>query len=309
MTLEPGGRLGPYEVLGPLGAGGMGEVYRARDTRLGREVAVKVLPAGRAATPEARARFEREARAIANLHHPHVCTLYDVGREGEVEYLVMERLEGEPLSARLLRGPLPPAEALQLGVQIADALAAAHLAGIVHRDLKPANIMLTKAGAKLLDFGLARGAGVSGAPADLTQSPTVTRPLTTEGAIVGTFQYMSPEQLEGRDADARSDVFAFGATLYEAVTGRRAFEGRSQASLIAAILKEQPRPPSELQPLAPPALDRVVAQCLAKDPAERWQSASDLRRELAWISQGGSGVVAGAGVRPAAPARPARRGP
>ena len=298
--LAPGSRLGPYEVIAPLGAGGMGEVYRARDPRLGREVAIKVLPEGLSATPEVRQRFEREARAIASLQHPHICTLYDLGHESGHDYLVMEMLDGETLAARLARGRLTPKEALTLGIEIAGALDAAHRAGIVHRDLKPGNIMLTAVGAKLLDFGLARSAVLAPTPDDLTQSPTVTQPLTAEGSIVGTFQYMSPEQLEGRDADARSDIYAFGTTLYEAVAGRRAFDGRSPASLIAAILKDEPRPLSELQPLTPPALEWVVKQCLAKDPTERWQSAGDLRRELEWISQSETGT--GGGGRSAPPA-------
>src|SRR5262245_21221212 len=228
MPLAAGTRLGPYEISAPLGAGGMGEVYRARDTRLGREVAVEVLPASLSSSPEVRARFEREARTISSLNHPHICTLQDVGREGEIDFLVMELVEGESLAQRLTRGALPPAEVLKLGGQIADALDRAHRAGVIHRDLKPGNVMLTKSGAKLMDFGLARPTGLAGPSSAssvsaeaLNQSPTVAQPLTAEGTIVGTFQYMTPEQLEGKEADARSDIWALGCVLYEMVTGRR----------------------------------------------------------------------------------------
>jgi eukaryotic-like serine/threonine-protein kinase len=291
MSLSPGSRLGPYEILSPLGAGGMGEVYRARDTRLGRDVAVKILPPRLHASAEVRARFEREAKTISSLNHPHICTLHDIGREGEVDYLVMELVEGETLASRLARGPLPPDQALRLGAEIADALSRAHRAGIVHRDLKPGNVMVTKAGAKLMDFGLARTTGLGGAAPSgetrlptLTHSPTLAAPLTAEGTLVGTFQYMAPEQLEGKEADERSDLWALGCVLYEMLTGKRAFEGASQASLISSIMKDQPRPLGELAPLAPAALDRLVRQCLAKDPDERWQSAADLRRELLWLA-------------------------
>jgi len=310
MTLAPGVRLGPYEILAPLGAGGMGEVWRARDTRLGREVAIKVLPAAFAADPALRARFDREAKSISSLNHPNICTLHDVGREGDTDYLVLELVEGETLAARLARGPLPLAELLRYGMQITDALEKAHRSGIVHRDLKPGNVMLTKAGAKLLDFGLARGGPLGGAPADATISPTVTGPLTAQGHIVGTFQYMAPEQLEGAEADARSDLWALGCVLYEMATGKPAFAGASQASLIGAIMREEPKPLSELTPMSPPALDRAIRQCLAKDPDERWQTAGDLRRELAWISASGSQVsmagvegVAGRGAARSLPRR------
>ncbi|MFN8588962.1 MAG: protein kinase [Candidatus Eisenbacteria bacterium] len=299
MTLEPGTRLGPYEIVAPLGAGGMGEVYRARDTRLGREVAIKVLPAHLSANAEVRARFEREAKTVSGLNHPNICTLFDVGREGETDYLVMELVEGETLAERLRRGPLAAAELVRFGVQIADALDRAHRAGVVHRDLKPGNVMVTRSGAKLMDFGLARavaGAGpvsASGATMGaLTQHPTVASPLTVEGAIVGTFQYMSPEQLEGREADTRSDLWAFGCVLYEMATGRRAFEGRSQASLIAAILEREPAPIGESisasgLPSAPPAgLDKLVRACLAKDPEERIQTAHDAKLQLQWLAEG-----------------------
>jgi Tol biopolymer transport system component len=266
----------------------MGEVYQAHDSRLGRDVAIKILPPHQSATPEARARFEREARSISQLNHPHICTLHDVGREGDTDYLVMELVTGETLANRLQRGRMPTPDVLRLGAQIADALDRAHRAGIVHRDLKPGNVMLSKNGVKLLDFGLARAAGLGGTAARETVSPTMDGPITGEGTIVGTFQYMAPEQLEGKEADARSDLWALGCVLYEMATGVTAFEGTSQASLIAAILKEQPRPLLELVPMTPPALERLVKQCLAKDPDERWQTASDLRRELQWIAEAGS---------------------
>ncbi len=247
--LESGTTLGPYEVLAPLGAGGMGEVYRAKDTRLGREVAVKVLPQHLSDNADIRTRFEREAKTISALNHPNICTLFDVGREGDIDYLVMELVEGDTLAARLTRGALPTPELLRIGAQIADALDRAHRAGVVHRDLKPGNIMLTRSGAKLMDFGLAR-ATAGGGPvsasgvtmAALTQTAPGASPLTAEGTLVGTFQYMAPEQLEGGDADARSDIWALGCVLYEMATGRRAFDGRSQASLIAAILEREPAP-------------------------------------------------------------------
>jgi len=289
MPLSPGDRLGPYEILTAIGAGGMGEVYSARDTRLDRTVAVKVLPSHLSHDPMLRQRFEREARAVSSLNHPHICTLHDIGREGETDFLVMEHLEGQTLAARLESGPLPVDETLRYAIQIADALDKAHRQGLVHRDLKPGNIMLTKAGAKLLDFGLAKStlAPVSG-PSGVTATPTMTSPLTAEGAIVGTFQYMAPEQLDGREADARSDIFAFGAVLYEMLTGKKTFSGRTQASLIASILKEEPRPLAELAPMTPPALERLVRGCLAKDPDERRQSAHDLLLELRWVTEGGS---------------------
>jgi dipeptidyl aminopeptidase/acylaminoacyl peptidase len=291
--LAAGTTLGPYKILAPLGAGGMGEVYRARDTRLGRDVAIKVLSPRLAATPEVRARFEREARTVSQLNHPHICTLHDIGREGDTDYLVMELLEGETLAYRLEKGPLPSAEVLSLGAQIAEALDRAHHAGVIHRDLKPGNVMLTKSGAKLMDFGLARSVL---APVATPESPTMSKPITAEGTIVGTFQYMAPEQLEGKEADARSDIWALGCVLYETATGKQAFEGESQASLIAAILKETPRPIQELQPLSPPALEHVVKRCLAKDAADRWQSARDVMHELQWITAAGAqpGVLASA---------------
>ena len=291
MTLSAGSKLGPYEVLSPLGAGGMGEVYRARDSRLGRDVAIKVLPAALAASPEARQRFEREAQTISQLAHPHICALYDVGREGDTEYLVMELLEGETLSDRLAKGPLPLEQTLRFGQEIADALDKAHRQGIVHRDLKPGNVMLTKSGVKLLDFGLARAVEPAAEHGSLTSLPTQ-RALTQEGTILGTFQYMAPEQLEGRPADERTDIFAFGAVLYEMATGRKAFSGATQASLITAIMSAEPPPLSSVQPASPPSLDRIVKTCLAKDPEERWQSAGDLKRELRWVAEGSSSIVA-----------------
>src|SRR5689334_14284539 len=293
MTLNAGTRLGPYEIVAPIGAGGMGEVYRATDTRLGRDVAVKVLPTHLSTSEEIRQRFEREAKTISQFSHPHICALYDVGREGDTEYLVMEFLEGESLADRLGKGPLPTEQVLRYGIEIADALDKAHRQGIVHRDLKPGNIMLTKSGVKLLDFGLAKpfaAAGaqtISGASVMATEAQA-SQPLTERGTILGTFQYMAPEQLEGAEADARSDIFAFGAVLYEMATGRKAFTGKSQASLIGSILRDDPAPISEVAPMLPPALNRVVRTCLAKDPEHRFQTAHDIKLQLEWIAEGGS---------------------
>ena len=299
--LKVGDRLGPYEILSALGAGGMGEVYRARDTRLDRTVAIKILPDSLAGDPAFRERFDREARAISSLNHPHICTLHDVGEHAGTAYLVMEFLEGETLAERLssvasgfpsadLRAGsrtatpgLPLEQALTIGIQIASALDTAHRAGITHRDLKPGNIMLTKSGAKLLDFGLAKARGVNvaqdfspavaGRSKDLRHTdsmlPTTPPNLTAQGTILGTFQYMAPEQLEGTETDARTDLFAFGAVLYEMLTGKKAFEGKSQASLISAIMSSDPPPMSSLQPMTPAILDRVVKKCLAKDPDAR----------------------------------------
>jgi serine/threonine protein kinase/Tol biopolymer transport system component len=283
--LAAGSRLGPYEIVSPLGAGGMGEVYKARDTRLERTVAVKVLPSHLSSSPESRQRFEREAKTISQLSHPHICALHDVGREGETEYLVMEYLEGETLADRLLKGPLPLEQTLRFGIQIADALDKAHRQGIVHRDLKPGNVMLTKSGVKLLDFGLAKAILPASQRSSQTALPTQ-HALTQEGAILGTFQYMAPEQLEGKDADARTDIFALGVVLYEMATGKKAFSGATQASLISSILRDEPQPVSQVQPMSPPALDRVVKTCIAKDPEERWQSAGDVGKELRWIAEG-----------------------
>jgi serine/threonine protein kinase/Tol biopolymer transport system component len=337
MNLPAGTRLGPYEIESLAGAGGMGEVYRGRDTRLDRLVAIKILPSDVSLHPDRRQRFEREARAVAALNHPHICILHDIGsqiplfpagqrsgqrdppavadvrepgsasveaapcegdRERPVDFLVMEYLEGETLAEKLGRAGVsrnpPPSlgETLQWAIQIADALDRAHRQGITHRDLKPGNIMITKSGAKLLDFGLAK-LGAGGSAPDLrvdalTALPTAGAPLTAVGTILGTSQYMAPEQLEGSEADARSDLFAFGAVLYEMATGRRAFEGSTPARVMSAILNDDPAPVSALQPGAPSALDRAVRICLAKEPDERWQSAGDLARELRWIAAGGT---------------------
>jgi eukaryotic-like serine/threonine-protein kinase len=288
MPLANGTKLGPYEIVAPLGAGGMGEVYRARDTRLDRTVAIKVLPQHLADTPEARQRFEREARAVSALNHPHICTLHDVGSQDGTEFLVMEYLEGETLAARLEKGSLPLEQVLKIGAEVADALDKAHRQGIVHRDLKPSNIMLTKSGTKLLDFGLAKAVVPLATGMTLTAAVTRTTPVTQQGTIVGTFQYMSPEQVEGKEVDARSDIFSFGAVLYEMLTGRRAFPGKSQLSVASAVLEKDPEPISSLQPLTPPALERAVKRCLAKEPDDRWQTARDLLLELKWITEAGS---------------------
>jgi len=290
MSLTAGQRLGPYEIVAPLGSGGMGEVWRAHDTRLDRSVAIKVLPAEFARNAQLKARFEREAKTISQLNHPNICTLYDVGRDGGTDYLVMELVDGETLADRIARGPLPVADVLRLGVQIAEALDRAHSAGIVHRDLKPGNVMLGRGGAKLLDFGLAKSGGALSAVSH--DDATVQKSLTQEGTIVGTFQYMSPEQLEGADVDPRSDIFALGAVLYEMVTGKRAFEGKNKTSLIAAIVGSEPKPVNAVQPLAPAALEHVIRKCLAKDRDERWQSARDIAGELRWIAESRSGEAA-----------------
>ncbi|MGD0509352.1 MAG: protein kinase, partial [Terriglobales bacterium] len=296
MTLASGTKLGPYEIQSPLGAGGMGEVYRARDTRLERDVAVKVLPANLSSAPSLRIRLEREAKAVSKLSHPHICTLHDIGHQDGVDFLVMELVEGETLERRLVKGPLPPEQSVRFAAQIADALAKAHKCGITHRDLKPSNIMLTKNGTKLMDFGLAKQAGPAPLSAALPEMTTEQSKLTGEGMIVGTFQYMAPEQLEGKEADERTDIFGLGEVIYEMATGKPAFSGKSRASLIAAILTAEPQPMTRLQPLTPPALERVVKKCLAKDPDERWQSASDLASELNWIIEGGSQATEGGRV-------------
>src|SRR5258708_1239919 len=293
MPLTSGTRLGPYEIVGPLGAGGMGEVYKARDPRLERTVAIKILPDLLAADPQFRERFEREAKASAPLAHSHIRTVFGVG-DGS---LVLELLEGETLADRLAKGALPPAQALTIAIEVASALDAAHRAGVVHRDLKPGNVMLTKSGAKLLDFGLAKtnapAVNVSG-----TMVPTTPPSITAQGTILGTFQYMAPEQIEGMDADARTDMFAFGCVLFEMRTGRKAFEGKTRAGLIGAILKDEPPPVSQVVDArlkasrsVPEPLDRIVATCLAKEPDDRWQSARDLMRELKWIASGAAGVA------------------
>ncbi len=251
MAIASGTRFGPYEILSPAGAGGMGEVYKAKDTRLDRAVAIKVLPAHLSQNEERRQRFEREARLVSSLSHPHICTLHDVGQQNGVDFLVLEYLEGVTLEQRLKGGPLPAEQVLRIAIEIADALDKAHRQGVVHRDLKPANIMLTKAGTKLLDFGIAKLAESAPLADALTELTSDQRPLTSEGMIVGTFQYMAPEQLEGKEADPRSDIFALGAVLYEMVTGRPAFTGKSKASLVASILSSEPPSITSLQPMTP----------------------------------------------------------
>jgi serine/threonine protein kinase/Tol biopolymer transport system component len=305
MALTPGTKLGPYEIISPLGAGGMGEVYRARDTRLDRDVAIKVLLTNMASDPSLKQRLEREAKAVSKLSHPHICTLHDIGHQDGIDFIVMELVEGESLEQRLLKGPLPADQVIRYAAQIADALAKAHKRGFTHRDLKPANIMLAKSGAKLMDFGLAKQAGPAPLATALTEMTVDQAKLTSEGSIVGTFQYMAPEQLEGKEADARTDIFALGEVIYEMATGKPAFTGKSRASLIAAILTIDPPSIAELQPLAPVTLERVVRKCLAKDPDDRWQSASDLASELNWMLTGGSqtGVAAPVIVRQKATAR------
>jgi eukaryotic-like serine/threonine-protein kinase len=296
MALTAGTKLGPYEIQSPLGAGGMGEVYRARDTRLDRAVAVKVLASHLSSSPELKQRMEREARAISSLNHPHICQLYDIGAQDGTDFLVMEFLEGETLAQRLGEGALPLAEVFKIGIDVAEALAVAHRSGIVHRDLKPGNIMLTASGAKLMDFGLAKPLGMqtaasgSGtAPPSFTavatlSGPNPLSPLTTAGSIVGTIQYMAPEQIEGKEADARSDIFAFGAVLYEMVAGKRPFLGKSQISVASSILESDPAPITEHKPNTPAAFEHVVTTCLQKNPEERYQSAQDIKLELQWIA-------------------------
>jgi serine/threonine protein kinase len=301
VSLAAGTRLGPYEIVAAVGAGGMGEVYRARDTRLERTVAVKVLPSHLSASAEVRQRFEREAKTISQLSHPHICALYDVGNQDGLEFLVMEYLEGETLSERLAKGPLAFDQVLRYGLEIADALDKAHRQGIVHRDLKPGNVMLTKSGVKILDFGLAKAMAPNAARSgvSLTSLPTqqARAELTAEGAILGTLQYMAPEQLEGREADGRTDIFAFGCVLYEMATGRKAFSGKSQASLISSIMGSDSPPVSTVAPTAPPAFDRVVRTCLAKDPDDRWQTARDVALQLQGIQQDRSAVLAPVAAR------------
>ena len=309
MGISAGEKLGPYEIVSALGAGGMGEVYRARDTRLDRTVAIKVLSSQLGSTPDLRQRFEREARAISQLNHPHICTLHDIGHDSGTDYLVMEFIEGESLAARLRKAPLPMAELLKISAQLADALDKAHSAGIIHRDLKPANVMLTKSGAKLLDFGLAKpvalaaGAGSGSAPS-LSAAITMTSPppqsqLTQHGALVGTVQYMSPEQIQGMEVDARSDIFAFGATLYEMATGKRAFDGKSQASIVGAILANDPPPVTTIDPTASPALARLISRCLLKDPDDRFHCMHDLKLQLDEIASSQAEVAQKANRLPA----------
>src|SRR5262245_21642871 len=303
-----GARLGPYEIQSAIGAGGMGEVYKAKDTRLDRIVAIKVLPAHVASDPDLKQRFEREAKTLAALSHPYICPVFDVGSQNGIDFLVMEYLEGQTLAERLEKGALPLDQALQYAVQIADALDKAHRRGIVHRDLKPGNIFLVRRGgpsgppdAKLLDFGLAK-VQPAGAVAGMSVAGTMTSPLTAQGTILGTLHYMAPEQVEGKEADARCDIFSFGAILYEMTTGKRAFEGKSAASVMAAILEREPPALSSLQPLTPPLLDHIAKRCLAKDPEERWQTAADLMRDLRWIAEGAATLSVAT-----TPPRPRRR--
>src|SRR5271167_1769339 len=284
MALTSGTKLGPYEIQSPLGAGGMGEVYRARDTRLERIVAVKILPSHLSEDPEAKQRFDREARTISSLNHPNICTLHDVGHQDGIDYVVMEYLEGQTLADRLDKGALPIEQVLRYGIEICDGLEKAHRSGVVHRDLKPGNIMLTKTGTKLMDFGLAKASLASASTASglsaTLATPPGSHPLTAQGSVVGTFQYMSPEQVEGKEADARSDIFALGAVLYEMVTGKRAFEGPTTASTVVAA---DPPPMSTITPLSPSALEATVKSCLAKDPDERLQTAHDVKLQLQWV--------------------------
>ena len=288
MAILPGRRLGPYEILSAIGAGGMGEVYKARDTRLDRTVAIKVLPTHLADRSELRERFEREAKTIASLNHPHICVLHDIGHQDGTDYLVMEYLQGETLAQRLVKGPLPIQQVLQYAIEISDALDKAHRKGVTHRDLKPGNIILTKSGTKLLDFGLAKLKQEVAPSIPDSQLPTMKSAVTAEGTILGTLQYMAPEQVEAKEVDARTDIFAFGAVVYEMATGKKAFEGKTSASVMAAILKDEPPAMSSLTPMTPPALDRVLKKCLAKDADNRWQSTSDLCEELRWIAEGGA---------------------
>jgi serine/threonine protein kinase len=294
VRLSAGNKLGPYEILSPLGAGGMGEVYRARDTRLDRTVAIKILPAQLSSDPVRKQRFEREAKTISSLNHPHICVLHDVGHQDGIDYLVMEYIEGETLAKRLEKGPLPLDQVLKFGAQIADGLDKAHRSGVVHRDLKPGNIMLTPTGAKLLDFGLAKPAVPLTTGVTISTAAIATTPATQEGTIVGTFQYMSPEQIEGRDLDGRSDIFSLGAVLYEMLTGQRAYPGKTQLSVASAILEKEPAPIHSVKPLTPPPLDHAIRRCLAKDPEDRWQTARDVAIELKWIVDSGAPASAAA---------------
>jgi Tol biopolymer transport system component len=296
MKVDSGVRLGPYEVLSRIGAGGMGEVWKATDTRLDRSVAIKILPAEFAENAQLRVRFDREAKTISQLNHPNICTLHDVGQEEGLAYLVMELLDGESLADRLARGALPTEQALKIAIEIASALDRAHHEGIVHRDLKPGNIFLTKSGAKLLDFGLAKSSLDVLPTESLLAGATQHKPLTAEGTIVGTYQYMAPEQVSGERIDARTDIFAFGAVLYEMLTGTAAFSGKNRTSIVAAIISGEPRPLSSIQPMTPPLLERLIRTCLAKDPDDRWQTMHDIRLELEWLAQGGSQVGVAAPV-------------
>jgi eukaryotic-like serine/threonine-protein kinase len=303
MALCPGTKLGRYEITGPLGAGGMGEVYRAKDTRLDRTVAIKILPAQFSSNPVRKQRFEREAKTISSLNHPHICVLHDVGHQDGIDYLVMECVEGETLAKRLEKGPLPLEQVLKFGTQIADALDKAHRSSVVHRDLKPGNIMLTPTGAKLLDFGLAKPVAPLTSVATLTAAVTQSSPMTEQGAIVGTFQYMSPEQVEGKELDGRSDIFSLGAVLYEMVTGQKAFQGKSQLSVASAILEKEPAPINSIKPMTPPALDHAIRLCLAKDPEQRRQTAHDVFLDLDWISKEEHTHPSGSSLIPVRPTR------
>src|SRR5215468_5800877 len=295
-----GQTISHYRILEKLGSGGMGVVYKAEDTRLHRFVAIKVLPSHLSSSPDLKQRFEREAKALSSLQHAHICVLHDVGHQDGIDFLVMEYLEGETLAERLERGTLKIEDALKIAIEIAEALDKAHGQGIVHRDLKPGNIILTRSGAKLMDFGLAKPAlavGMGAAAGPLTPStPTMSvaaltspaSPLTQEGTIVGTFQYIAPEVLQGAVADTRSDIFSFGCVLYEMITGRRAFEGKSQLSVLTAILEKEPEPVSSTKPGTPHALEHVIEGCLSKEPGVRWQTAHDISLQLRWVAQFGA---------------------
>ncbi|HUP45065.1 MAG TPA: serine/threonine-protein kinase, partial [Thermoanaerobaculia bacterium] len=285
MQLNPGHRLGPYEILGPAGSGGMGEVYRGRDTRLNRNVAIKILPAGAAGDEMNRSRFAREAKAISALAHPNICTLFDVGSDDGVDYLVMELLEGETLAEHLRRGAMPLPTLLRHAIAIADALEKAHASGVIHRDLKPGNMMVTKSGVKLLDFGLADLRTPRDVASEVDTSPLQGERLTAAGTILGTLDFMAPEQLEGRRADERTDIFALGNVLYRMASGRAPFAGASEAAMVASILNDDPPPIRERRPEIPAALERLIFDCLRKDPAERMQSAHDVKLQLQWIAQ------------------------
>jgi eukaryotic-like serine/threonine-protein kinase len=301
MALAAGTKLGPYEIESPLGAGGMGEVYRAKDTRLDRTVAIKILPTQVSEDSEAKQRFDREARAISSLSHPNICQLYDVGSQDGISYIVMECLQGETLADRLEKGPLSLEQMLRYGIEICEGLGTAHRNGVIHRDLKPGNIMLTKTGVKLMDFGLAKPVSITSSPSGLTATsapPGKSHPLTMQGTIVGTLQYMSPEQIEGKEADTRSDIFSLGCVLYEMATGKRPFEGKSTASIMAAVLEREPIAISTVTPALPVTLDRVVKACLAKDPDERLQTVQDVKLQLQWLGE--EGQASGSQARPEA---------
>ena len=315
MALASGSKLGPYEIQSPLGAGGMGEVYKARDTRLDRTVAIKILASHLSSSPELKQRMEREARAISSLNHPNICHLYDIGSQDGADFLVMEFLEGGTLADRLRDGVIPLPEIYKIGIAVAEALAFAHRHGIIHRDLKPGNIMLTQSGAKLMDFGLAKPLGAqktgpdsASVPPSFTavatlSGPSPLSPLTSAGSIIGTIQYMAPEQIEGKEADARSDIFAFGAVLYEMATGKRPFPGKSQISVASAILEHDPEPMSNVKPVTSPAFEHIVFTCLQKNPEERYQTAHDIKLELQWVASDKSSPPAATAAPAFAPGR------